>query len=434
MLYWYEVSEKSHISSLYILFNGVLYFFLVSDIKSIVFVVLSQENKYNLRQAENVTTDLLHQSELLYQEIWFGNALHDNEATIIHHFAFSENPEYFKYPNIASGFAISITLLNRLSSRIKESTSTSDFSIDSSHELALFIWNKGAGQMLQHESALCNREQPHCAAFPTSFRVCGSLVPKTSLYFAVKTCKKFHKDRVPVIKKTWSKHLTRVTFFSDVEDDSIPTVNLGIQNTDQGHCAKTLGILGYVAKEIQNDTNIRWIIIADDDTILRQHYYSEEVQKVVINDTLAYSVHRMQQLLTCYDASEEVALGERYGYNVLSPRGYNYITGGGGMVFSRPLLDKLIQKGVCDCPSLNTPDDMFLGICIAGLGVSVTHSPFFHQARPVDYAFGYLETQDAVSFHKHWMIDPVKVYKKWFEDSDKFNADTNSINRFRNEL
>lgn len=100
---------------------------------------------------------------------------------------------------------------------------------------------------------------------------------------------------------------------------------------------------------------------------------------VTKQNTVARSVSRFQRLLSCYDDSEDVALGERYGYNVHSPRGYNYITGGGGMVFSRPLLKKLAASGACECPSLNTPDDMFLGICMASLGVPVTHSPFFHQ-------------------------------------------------------
>lgn len=92
-----------------------------------------------------------------------------------------------------------------------------------------------------------------------------------------------------------------------------------------------------------------------------------------------FSVLRMQQLLTCYDNTDLLALGERYGYNVYNTRGYNYITGGGGIVFSRPLLNKLTENGVCECPSINTPDDMYLGICIARLGVPITHSPLFHQ-------------------------------------------------------
>lgn len=48
----------------------------------------------------------------LFQKIFLGYALRDREPTIIHHFAFFENPGAFKYPNAASGFAISATLLH----------------------------------------------------------------------------------------------------------------------------------------------------------------------------------------------------------------------------------------------------------------------------------------------------------------------------------
>lgn len=35
--------------------------------------------------------------------------------------------------------------------------------------------------------------------------------------FAVKTCKKFHNERLPVILNTWSKYVQHIRFFSDVE-------------------------------------------------------------------------------------------------------------------------------------------------------------------------------------------------------------------------
>ena len=41
------------------------------------------------------------------------------------------------------------------------------------------------------------------------------------------------------------------------------------------------------------------------------------------------SLPRLQALLSCYDPSEPLCLGERYGYG-LSQGGYSYITGGGG--------------------------------------------------------------------------------------------------------
>lgn len=43
----------------------------------------------------------------------------------------------------------------------------------------------------------------------------------------------------------------------------------------------------------------------------------------------SHSLPRLQALLSCYDSSEPVCLGERYGYG-LGQGGYSYITGGGG--------------------------------------------------------------------------------------------------------
>ena len=37
-----------------------------------------------------------------------------------------------------------------------------------------------------------------------------------NIYFAVKTCAKFHTERIPVIKRTWAKYATNIGYFSDV--------------------------------------------------------------------------------------------------------------------------------------------------------------------------------------------------------------------------
>ena len=41
--------------------------------------------------------------------------------------------------------------------------------------------------------------------------------------------------------------------------------------------------------------------------------------------------------------------------------GYNYITGGGGMILTRSAVSKIIQSGACHCHSPSDPDDMHLG-------------------------------------------------------------------------
>jgi UDP-glucose:O-linked fucose beta-1,3-glucosyltransferase len=109
-------------------------------------------------------------------------------------------------------------------------------------------------------------------------------------------------------------------------------------------------------------------------------------------------------------------LGERYGYHLLSNNGYNYITGGGGMVINLKVLQTLVKS--CQCPSATSPDDMIIATCLHLENIEPIHSPLFKQARTVDYPAQIL-TDSTISFHKHWQIDPYRVYEKWFYQNDK---------------
>lgn len=41
---------------------------------------------------------------------------------------------------------------------------------------------------------------------------------------------------VPVIKKTWEKDALYMEYYSDHADASIPTINIGVPNTERGKC------------------------------------------------------------------------------------------------------------------------------------------------------------------------------------------------------
>uniref|UniRef100_A0AAQ5ZCK1 Fringe-like glycosyltransferase domain-containing protein n=1 Tax=Amphiprion ocellaris TaxID=80972 RepID=A0AAQ5ZCK1_AMPOC len=413
------------------------------NLREIVFVIQSQSNSFHVRQAERRREDLLYQAHSLTEKLpvvsllhrlsdnegdwsilpllpylsqsfgknsswivfleeetnvkmttlaqvlakfdknkeWFlGKPLRDEESTIIHHYAFAENPSVFKYPDFAAAWALSIPLVVRIRC------------------VALYIWDNGKGPHLTAVPELCTEPESspqarHCA---TTLRkeppLCGEPVHKEDIFVAVKTCRKFHSERVPVIKKTWEKDALYLEYYSDHADPAIPTINLGVPNTERGHCGKTFAILQrFLSNAVPNT---KWLLVVDDDTLI--------------------SLPRLQVLLSCYDPSEPVCLGERYGYG-LSQGGYSYITGGGGMVFSREAVVRLLNSG-CKCYSNDAPDDMVLGMCLNALGLPVTHSPLFHQARPEDYARDFLAHQVPISFHKHWNIDPVAVFNKWLKD------------------
>ena len=55
--------------------------------------------------------------------------------------------------------------------------------------------------------------------------------------------------------------------------------------------------------------------------------------------------------------------------------GYSYITGGGGIIFSRGAVEQLVSlPSGCSCPRPDTPDDMHLGRCARQAAVPLLHS------------------------------------------------------------
>ncbi|XP_012882721.1 PREDICTED: beta-1,3-glucosyltransferase [Dipodomys ordii] len=360
------------------------------DLKEIVFVIQSQSNSYHAKRAEKLRKSILKQAANLTQELprvvlihqltkqegawtilpllphfsvaytrnsswiffceeetrikipklleilrkydsskeWFlGKALYDEESTIIHHYAFSENPTVFKYPDFAAGWTLSLPLVNKLTKRLRSESLKSDFTIDLKHEVR----------------------------------------------------------HVPIVKRTWEDEAHLIEYYSDYVESSIPTVDLGIPNTDRGHCGKTFAIL----ERFLNNSHdkVAWLVIVDDDTLI------SESSGAVLSPLSVYSCPA-------------------------------------SMVFSREAIRRLLASK-CRCYSNDAPDDMVLGMCFSGLGIPVTHSPLFHQARPVDYPKDYLSHQIPISFHKHWNIDPVKVYHTWLAPSmeDKTRQETQKASK-----
>ncbi|XP_055944901.1 beta-1,3-glucosyltransferase-like isoform X1 [Argiope bruennichi] len=326
------------------------------------------------------------------QNVFAGYALKDVHPTIIHHFAATEGDSVIVYPHFSAGFFMSLSLIKKL---VKGKCKNCHFSIDPKYELAKFIWDNFAVKLV-HEPELClKKDSDACATWITDdFLDCGTAISSKEISIGVKTCKKFHKDRVKVLLNTWAHDVKNLLMFSDTEDKTIPTIKVNVKNVASGHCEKTLSIMKFY---IDNNMSFNWLVIADDDTLL--------------------SFQRLRKLLACYDSSENVVLGERYGYNVWGKFGYNYPTGGSGMIFSRPALEKLVS--FCQCPSTDSPDDMIIGACLKTLKIDMTHLPFLHQARPIDYSPEFLAPFKHTSFHKHWMIDPHVVYKEWLQESDQ---------------
>ncbi|XP_068678836.1 beta-1,3-glucosyltransferase-like isoform X2 [Montipora foliosa] len=328
------------------------------------------------------------------KELFLGHAIQDQQAAIIHHFAFYEDPSQFSFPDFAAGWALSVPLLNSLSKRLHAFPPQADFTIDVQHEVAMFIRDEGRGTLLTDVPEFCTsqlKDQRDCVtSLISSAPECGD-ISLDHIFFAVKTTKKYHSDRVPIVQKTVGKYAKHIVYYSETADPSIPTEDIGVPNTERGHCAKLEAIINRAVTDPRAVDKL-WLVVLDDDTIM--------------------SVPRLQKLLSCYDPNEVTLLGERYGYGLTAGYGYEYITGGGSMILSRAGIEALLNSD-CHCWEPDSPDDMWLGNCFRRLGVPLIHSPAFHQAKPNEYVPSLLAHQNPVSFHKHNDLDPLTVYEQY---------------------
>ena len=369
-------------------------------------VVLEQNSVVNLDKLEEVLNEI-NPHDLVFKS----HALIDQENVIIHHFV---TPR-LRFPHEQSGFLISKGLLENILDQIgklMKRASQDSFSIDAYHELSKLIHELNAEHgSLKHDKRFCidQKDNANCAIHPRNTDCQATddevleLAKKT--LFAVKTCEKFHKNRLPTIRGTWAPAALNVKYFSETEDSKFETIVLpGVKNTERGHCYKSQAIIEYFNKNAELE-NWEWLVIADDDTIL--------------------SPRRVIEMLKCYDSNDLIQIGQRYGYRVITGQyGYDYPSGGGGMIFSRALTKRMLEdSNICKCRMDDQPDDMHFGACLTSLGIPLVHSIRMHQGRVEDYHPSLITSQNPVSFHKFWETDPENTYKKYFRNSDQILVD-----------
>ncbi|EFP10895.1 hypothetical protein CRE_30816 [Caenorhabditis remanei] len=350
-------------------------------------IVAEDTSEVNINQLEKFT-----KSKSSADMVFSGFGLKDNEPTIIHHFGMN-SPEGFKYPLISAGFILSKSLVEVIR-EVDNQERWSGFAIDAKYEFALLI-HKWSSVLMDHESSF------FCCGDPSETCITSCSPPPTDtnslldsdIHVMIKTFKGHHKSRISVLKNTWTSEITRLEYCSDVEDPTISSIDLGIGNTERGHCAKTWAIFRRFLEK--TGTGAKWLLVADDDTLM--------------------SWKRLKMMLELYDPDDKIIIGERYGFgfSMSGDTGYDYPTGGSGMIFSRSAVESLLQT----CPSCaadNDPDDMTIGICAVTSGIPIVHESRLHQARPQDYAPEYL--RDPISFHKFTDIDPVSIYYSYLVD------------------
>ncbi|CAF1281905.1 unnamed protein product [Adineta steineri] len=324
------------------------------------------------------------------KDLYIGHGLYDTEPSIIHHYSFSfDNP----YPDFSSGTLISRNVLSLFIDRFQSYTKPIDFIIDIKYELNQLINELTNTKLTDKSKLFCNEYKKNCLTWyegQYDYLCERKDIQLDDLYFGIKTYVKYHKTRIDLLKKTWLNNKLHYNLFTNEINETADNKNerfiITKENTDRGHCHKTFTILNYFHK---NKENFQFLIIADDDTLL--------------------SVKRLLELIRCFMLSNDIpmVLGERYGYGNY----YDYPTGGSGMIFNRQAVQQILSN--CECPTPDTPDDMFLGLCLKRLNIQLTHIRELHQAQPNAYSKEWLQHQKPISFHKFEDINVEEIYQTY---------------------
>ncbi len=160
---------------------------------------------------------------------------------------------------------------SRLDKKLQRDRPSMDFSIDIQHEVATYIYNKNKGFNLTNVEDFCinkNLRNSKCATTVNKVSPNCGIVPAEDIFIGVKTCEKFHKDRLPFVLKTVGKDAKHIVYYSDKQDSSIPTEYIGVANTETGHCTKLYNIIKRAHQSKYYKTK-PWVVIIDDDTIIK---------------------------------------------------------------------------------------------------------------------------------------------------------------------
>eukprot|EP00667_Euglena_gracilis_P010189 EG_transcript_10367 len=315
--------------------------------------------------------------------------------SIRHHYQRKDYP----YPLAGHDLVFSRALVRAVRKDIRRGGPPSpQFHIDAEWELAAYLHDvHGVDLTPMPGCPEADAQRPTAASLAATLR---RPVSALDLAVGVKTAELYHDTRVPEVLATWADDVPHLHFYSTAPHPMVPTVWEGIPDTKSGHCGKTMALLRDLHRRYTLP-QVAWFVVADDDTLL--------------------SVPRLLDALSLLDPDTPVFAGERYGYG--HPRasggpspGYDYLTGGAAMVFSRAALGQLLGCAACRCRTDEAPDDMALGIFMQELGVPAIHVPGMHQAAPAHYHPLLLAAQAHISFHScraEWQCDFRDVYRRY---------------------
>ncbi|KOB77073.1 putative Beta-1,3-glucosyltransferase [Operophtera brumata] len=363
--------------------------------------------------------------------MWIGYPLSDEEPTIIHHFEIFEELEEkggFVYPNVASGFAMRLKLIETLLKQIKRGIRElpTYWTIDPGYELAKLVYGdaRDPGPLLTPDLSFCMVSGDNCATYPKQFETC-----------VIKTWSGFHETRAGVVKRTWGQHVTNLQFYSD--KDGYDYITGGGGTVFSVRAAESQSRCVCVGLSVPDDMTLCYdYITGGGGTVFIVRAAESQSRCVCVGLSVP------DDMTLCYDyitggggtvfsvrAAESQSRCVCVGLSVPDDMTlcYDYITGGGGTVFSVRAAE---SQSRCVCVGLSVPDDMTLGECATHRhNVSVTHSSLFHQARPQDYAREVLAQDRPVSFHRHSSPGPLKSgWRKEINLKNQLSVEITGVN------
>ncbi|XP_058773834.1 uncharacterized protein LOC131648058 [Vicia villosa] len=213
-------------------------------------------------------------------------------------------------------------------------------------------------------------------------------------------------NRKKYVKLWWNKETKGCVFVDNLPpegndtDDSVPPLCVS-EDTSKFHYTCKGGLrsairVARVVKEIvglNNNSNVRWYVFGDDDTI----FFPENLVK-----TLSKYDHRLWYYVGAYSEN----------YDMSYIFGFGMAFGGGGFAISASLANVLskVFDSCIERYSHHFGSDARVVSCIAELGVGLTYEPGFHQVDLRGNIFGLLAAHPlslTLSLHHPELVEPI---------------------------
>ncbi|KAL3670370.1 hypothetical protein V7S43_004679 [Phytophthora oleae] len=254
---------------------------------------------------------------------------------------------------------------------------------------------------------------------------------KTRILCWVNTYHANHEKRLHSIKKTWGKKCDKLLFMSDIEDLTVPTVEIVAPPLHEMLWQKHREIVRLLVREYGED-HFDWVFKCDDDTFLimenlKAYLNSPEIRAIseeptILGHRMTLQWWEMQRLFEPFENHnpEHVAAMLKVRQDTRQDGGLLYTPGGGGYAMNWAYLKKLeaaFDEPYC-LPNEVVPDDWAISFCMRHLGVipldtrDAEKRERFHQYDPNDL---YTRPYD-VEAYDHNLFTSIYQENNWFSD------------------